>query len=194
MLRHSEAQQVGSRKEWDRRWRRHDRLTYYYETSYTEVDALYEAWTWLGVKVKQLGCRQVWCCASGSLSERLMVSFVWRVSRFIWFIVRMEALRRGSCRVVAGCSRRRWRVDVQGENVVGERPFQLAYANQYIRRMSKREMRIRVHGTLMSIPVAVFMTSLKPHDQGIYPFPERALGHCVSCSGPLATYVAAYRA
>lgn len=83
---------------------------------------------------------------------------------------------------------------MQGEDVVGERPFQLAYANQYIRRMSKREMRIRVHSTLMSIPVAVFMASLKPHDQGIYPFPERALGHCVSCSGPLATYVAAYRA
>jgi hypothetical protein len=83
---------------------------------------------------------------------------------------------------------------VQGENVVGERPFQLAYANQYIRRTSKREMRIRVHSILMSIPVAVFVTTLKPHDQGTYPFPERALGHCVLCSGALATYVAAYRA
>ena len=37
--------------------------------------------------------------------------------------------------------------------------------------MSKKVLRIRVHGTLMTVTAAVFTTKLKPHDQGICPFP-----------------------
>jgi hypothetical protein len=33
-------------------------------------------------------------------------------------------------------------------------------------------MRIRVHGTFMDVAAAAFMTTLKPHDQGICPFPN----------------------
>jgi hypothetical protein len=43
-------------------------------------------------------------------------------------------------------------------------------------------MRIRVHSAFMTTPAAAFMTTLKPHDQGKCPFPERALDHCATGS------------
>ena len=41
--------------------------------------------------------------------------------------------------------------------------------------MSKKVLRIRVHGTLMTVIAAVLTTTLKPHDQGICPFPIEQL-------------------
>lgn len=37
--------------------------------------------------------------------------------------------------------------------------------------MSMRVLRIRVQGTLMTVAAAVLTTTLKPHDQGIRPYP-----------------------
>ena len=78
---------------------------------------------------------------------------------------------------------------MQGDDVVGKWVLQLAYASQYIRKMSRSEVRIRVHSIFMTGSVAVFVTMLKPHDHCICPFPNESLDYCVSGIGPLTTRV-----
>ena len=68
--------------------------------------------------------------------------------------------------------------DVQGEYVVLMCKVRTKLASEQVSisaEMSKKVLRIRVHGTLMTVTAAVFTAMLKPHDQGICPFPNERL-------------------